>query len=175
MEQKPSKKIQPAVTANEAAEAPAVARVYKGSQEVDHDLFKLVVAKMRRNISWSGGTAPEDYVFLDHCHMFHTFDSSGRKQTRSTKTGGHFHEVTIVKTGGVPRVTISGPKTEIKKRVNGRVRPQVIDLSDDDHTHEAEYIRSERIKIRSSNVEAAKVESFIRAQQEVSVPGVLER
>lgn len=162
----------PAATAEHAA---PIARVYKGSQEIDHDLFKLVVAKMRRNISWSGGTAPEDYVFLDHCHMFHTFDSSGRKQTRSTKTGGHFHEVTITKTSGVPRVTISGPKTEIRKRVNGRVRPMVIDLADDDHTHDAEYIRSERIQIRSSNVEAAKVEAFVRAQQEVSVPGVLER
>ena len=136
-------------------------RVYKGQKEVDHDLYKLLAAPMIKNQSW--WTDRENLVGLEHCHMFHTIDSNGKEQFYSSQVGGHQHKITFerdddgmiipesVKIGPPVRRTKSG---DIQLVVSRDKRGNVSKY--DTHTHEMEYILSERIKVRQRNEEAAK-------------------
>lgn len=157
-------------------------RVYKSSQEVDHDLFKLTVAKMIKN----GGFNPDVPMIEhhEHTHWFHTVDSSGRPQVASTPTGGHHHAVkVIVGKDGVPTLEVSEPRRWVKRKVRGtrnkfkRVEEPVFigtgeDAEKDTHTHDVQYCGSEKITLRQPNVEAAKFESALKAQREPTIEGV---
>lgn len=165
-----------------AQETPAgqPSRVYKGTREVDHDLFKLSTEKMLKNVSYT--EAPQIESF-DHNHVFHTVDSNGRKMLVCSAVGGHVHECTVEQRGGVPVVVVGPPrKWVMNKRRGKKVRelaPVMLEKDGDNgeptydkHIHKVEYLGSERIKIREANVEFAKFESQIRAKQEPSIEGV---
>lgn len=166
-------------TENETKQA---ARVYIDAQEYDHDLFKLSVAKMTKNIAIQD-QKPEFHA-VEHVHFFHTIDSSGRKQTMSTAIGGHFHLVTVVgEKGGVPILEISEPRKFVSRKKYGKVQRDIgkvlleKDHEDgenlyDTHTHEYVYLGSHKIKARVPNKEFAQFDSSIKAHREPSVEGV---
>jgi len=136
-------------------------RVFSDDKKIFHDLFKLLVAKMYKNLSWQ--PIPEDeYTAIEHCHFFHTFDSSGKKQVHSTSVGGHFHIMEIIEEEGkTPKVLCkSGPLKYIRKknrktRKYERVAVPVNEV--DTHKHTVVYLQSNVLKFRKINDEAVKV------------------
>lgn len=122
-------------------------RVYKGDLEIDHDLFKLEVSTMRKNISINE-TDPL-YTGVEHCHFFHSYDSNGRKQDSCAPIAGHTHEVEMFVNADGDIDAKVGPAV-VKK--GGKYVP----FANDNHTHDATYLRSEKIKIRTVNNEAVK-------------------
>jgi hypothetical protein len=161
-----------------ARDVEPISRVYRGTQTVDHDLFKLNVAVMKKNVSY---TDIPDMQNFEHCHIFHTVDSGGRKQTACNDVGGHHHDIEVVppQKGGVPTLRISGPRKWVRDRRRGRLSvPVDSHLSEEDqdrHTHTFTYLGSEKIKLREPNVEYAKFEAAIRAKQEPTIEGVESR
>ncbi len=155
-------------------------RVYKSTQEIDHDLFKLEVAHMSKNVSYTDVPFIERY---EHVHVFHTVDSNGKVQTTSTPVGGHHHEVEVVAgPDGVPTLKVSQPRRWVKRKVKGVMKrmPEPIWLDaehseSDEHTHEVTYLGSEKITLRTPNMEFAKFDANVRAVREPSIEGVTER
>jgi len=128
-------------------ERAAPKRIYKGEVEIDHDLFKLEVSNMRKNISINE-EAPV-YAGVEHCHFYHSYDSSGKKQVACAPIAGHTHLVEMY---------MSEDGT-----INAKVGPAVVKqggkyvpFKHDSHTHDATYMRSERITVRQVNAEATK-------------------
>lgn len=170
------KSSMPFTAEGEAPVAPK--RIYKGTQEVDHDLFKLNAAKMAKNVSYTDVPQIEHF---EHCHIFHTVDSGGRKQETSSAVGGHHHDIEVVEdANGVPSLKVSEPRKWIKKKIRGvmqRVSVAIVldeeDGTTDSHTHEVTYLGSERITMRQANVEFAKFEVALKSKREFSVEGVI--
>jgi len=136
-------------------------RVFSGKALIFHDLFKLTVAKMKKNMSWQPIPADE-YTEIEHVHFFHTYDSSGRKQEHSTSVGGHFHIMKVVQNeDGVPTVKCdSGPVKYIrqKNKFSKRYERVLVPVNDvDKHTHDSIYLQSNELSVRKINEEAAKV------------------
>jgi hypothetical protein len=146
-----------------AAPSTARARVFKGSIVMVHDLFKLLLSTMVKDVGFN----PEKPVRqeIEHVHFFHTIDSNGRKQLYSNAVGGHFHACTVVETDGVPEIKIGPPLKAVRKKVRGGwvTAHEAIRCGDevDNHTHAVEYIRSEEIKMRDHNTHANQ---FISAE-----------
>ena len=119
-----------------------------------HDLFKLGLAVMRKNVSWKK-FRPE-LVPMEHTHFFHTHSSSGTKQEHSVPVGGHFHKVEVFVNPDGSMGGKCGPalRKVDKKLSNGVVKTSIElvkfsheeqgDLQDD-HTHEVLYLGSEMI------------------------------
>lgn len=154
----------------------SVSRVYAGQIELDHDLFKLSVAKMYKNVSWD---ADPHWERFEHCHIFHTIDSNGKKQTTCSPVGGHFHVIeTTPQAGGPPKLAVSPPMRMIRIKQGKKwvTRPEPIEYENPDHshTHEVQYLRSQRIKPRALNAEFAKMDAAVRAKENPSIPGVIE-
>lgn len=148
----------------------AASRVYKNTQEIDHDLFKLSPAEMKKNVSFTEHTR---YEYFMHSHIFHTVDSNGRVQDTCNSVGGHHHAITVEKNGeGVPVIHVSPAMKYISKKINGRLKRVAVPVLDDEHTHEIEYLGSEKIKLRQANIEFAKFDAALKARQEISVDGV---
>lgn len=140
---------------------PVQRRIFKEDKIIYHDLFKLEVAKMRKNMMWYK-VPPDEYVNIEHCHFYHTFDSSGKKQVYSTSVGGHFHEMEVIDQGeGMPPkiVGMSGPlKWAMVKNEYGRKVKRAIPVNSvDNHTHEVTYLQSDEVKLRKMNTEAVKL------------------
>lgn len=134
-------------------------RIFKKDKIIFHDLFKLEVAKMLKNLFWYK-IPPNEYVPIEHCHFFHTFDSSGKKLTTSTSVGGHFHKLELkdMGKGNPPEIIgMSGPlKTVRRKNEYGkRVKEDVPVNTVDKHTHKHTYLQSDEVKLRKINSEAA--------------------
>jgi hypothetical protein len=169
-------------TADESNPAAQRARSYKGSEQVDHDLFKLENALLKRDLSYGGDAPLIDHI--THSHHFHTVDSNGRKLETSTSVGGHFHPVTVkMSESGVPEITV-GPAMKWVTKLHGKRRTKVMlpvafDGSDDDgnpivdnHTHKVSYLGSEKVTVRQPSLEAAKYTSALSMRREVTVEGV---
>lgn len=173
-----SAETQPAQAAKPLPSEPQAKRSFTKDYEFDHDLFKLSVATMKKNVSWNESPMIEQF---EHCHMFHTVDSNGRKQSVCTPVGGHFHEITVHKAeSGVPVLEIGPPRKWVQKKRHGKfikvMAPVVLDKEDgitDNHTHEYVYLGSEKIKARATNTEFAKFESQVKAKREQPVEGVV--
>jgi hypothetical protein len=147
-------------------------RVYRNSQIIEHDLFKLNVATMRKNISF---TDVPEYAQIEHVHIFHTVDSNGNRQTSCTSVGGHHHDIEVLPAvnGGVPHIRVSGPKKWVRVKRKGRVSVPVSapdepgtehDQKGDFHTHKVTYLGSEKIQLRVANMEFAKLEATVQAR-----------
>ncbi len=152
-------------------------RFYKGAQEIDHDLFKLDIARMKKDVSFS--EIPE-YQFIEHVHMFHSVDARGRPQDSCSPVGNHTHLVKVigVSKDGVPKLEISPAVRFVIQKIKGRKVRVAVPISEleedgDEHTHRAIYIRSERIKLQETNAEFAKLEAAVHARENPSIPGVL--
>lgn len=151
--------------------APVVERRYHGSQVLEHDCYKLAPAPLLRNVSFSD--IPDIQKF-EHSHIFHTIDSDGRKQENCSAIGGHFHRMKVTHVpGGAPVVEcVTGPMREVRRRVKGQFVKVVEPVpGEDDHRHDVVYLHSEKISLRSVNVEAVRVQQ-VDAQKTAPIPGV---
>jgi hypothetical protein len=169
-------------TADESSPAAQRARSYKGTEQVDHDLFKLENAFLKRDLSYGGDAPLIDHI--THSHHFHTVDSNGKKLDTSTSVGGHFHPVNVrMSESGVPEISVGAPMKWVA-RMQGKRRVKVMtavafDGLDDDgnpivdnHTHKVSYLGSEKVTIRQASIEAAKYTAAINMKRETTVEGV---
>lgn len=162
LEKQAEKERQVRQAAQVEAEQDAPKRVYKNAVELDHDLFKLEPATMLKNISF---TNKPHYVPLEHCHIYHTISSDGKKQVASSKTGGHFHLVEVIKEGteDSPPVLKVGPPLKYawqRDKMTGRTKRITIPADPEDkHDHPITYLRSEKIRPRKVNSEFVKFQS----------------
>lgn len=158
----------------EAAELQAQrgGRVMKGTQRLFHDLYKLCVAPMKRNVAIDD--QQPSYVDVEHCHFFHTVDSSGRAQKNSSPIGNHFHTLEMVRPAeeviqadgtkvlSPPVFRCSPPKKFVKLTERSSTgaftskRTMVDAFKDDQHTHEVVYVGSHEVEPRKMNTEFAK-------------------
>jgi hypothetical protein len=154
--------------------APTTKRRLKGQTKLYSDLFKLTVAKMKVNISWSD--VPE-YHEVEHCHFFHTVDSSGRVQTTSTKIGSHYHRIEVKPSenpNDPPIVTcVSGPLKKVAERRLGQSVLKEVPLSPvDDHHHDVVYISSDEVILRRMTPEVINMQAR-EAQKTAPIKGVI--
>lgn len=128
-------------------------RTFKDSMEFNHDLFCLDVVEMTRNISWNKKPMWETFP---HKHQFHTFDSDGRPQSRSTSALGHYHPMTITQTDGVPQVICGVAHRDVMmKDEDGIYVKRSMPLEGrESHDHPIVYKYSERLRTRKVNSEA---------------------
>lgn len=152
--------------------------VMKGHREFRHDLFKAEIAEKKHNVSWKWGEPKIRLV--EHSHYFHTHDSHGKPQTKTTAQAGHWHEVTWEMKDGVPVAKCGPPLHQVTRDpVSGKrfkkAQTQQLKFYDDnlnngegggvldDHTHEMTYIESEVLS-------AAKVQARNQATAQ-AIPG----
>lgn len=162
-----------------AKSAPIENRIFNKTTNLMHDLIKLGVAHAKKYIGFAEDghktRDPErfrgEWVTVEHCHFFHSIDSRGRPQDKSTPTNGHFHEMTIIKPGTdtSPAVYKFGPpkKFVFDKMSNRKI---IVAVPFDDHTHEPEYIRSGELKPRNLSAEAAQRASVFIANNTLAEP-----
>ncbi len=162
-------------TPGELAESgKAFQRVYAEQQLLDHDLYKLEIAMLKRNASYND--AQPIWESVEHVHFFHSIDSRGRAQNLTNKVGNHMHQITIDENGKAK----CGPAIrEIKvKQRGGRVITKYEAIRDDNHTHEVTYKFSEKVKPQTPNMEFAKLQSKVlegqTAAAAIKVPDVIE-
>jgi len=136
-----------------------------------HDLFKLDVSKMIKNVAIDGQQPLLEA--LEHVHVYHSYDSTGKKQDKSTHVGGHFHIVEIVKEGddqNPPEIKIGPPckYVQVRNRRTKHVTKTVVPLEHDSHTHEVSYVRSDKLKPRKVS------EEFVKFQSKITTPAKVE-
>lgn len=149
-------------------------RFYQGDREMDHDLFRLNVANMVKNVGVDAPDQEPTIVEMAHTHFFHTVDSDGRPQTHSVYIGGHCHKMTVLpasEPGEVPTVICGPAVREVRKKHRGKFIKVWENLPDDTHSHEVQYIRSDKIRLRTANAEAANVIA-VEAQKTAPIPGI---
>jgi hypothetical protein len=141
-------------------EADNQGRIYKSDKQfIDHDLYKLEVAAMRQDKGLDGVFVggrqvippKPNFVPVEHCHFYHSHDSSGRKQQFSTSTAGHCHEITIVEKNGKLEAICSD---SVIRSSNGKTFQ--MKNKESIHKHDVTYLVSEKIEVRASNKEAKK-------------------
>lgn len=153
-------------------------RIMRGSQKIHVDHYKLLVAADVYNYAPTqvGDKAKIEmpvpkpqYTEREHVHFFHTYDSNGKKQTKSTSIAGHHHEITVIAQGvDQPPKIVCGPAVKEVRRKDPRTKEWVIGLApaDDDkftiqecHVHEIMYLSSEEATIRDMNMRAIQLET----------------
>ena len=128
------------INESEPAKTVVPNRHYAKDVEMDHDLYKLEVAKFKKNISWEEGV--EQLIDIEHCHMFHTYDSNGRKMVSCNFVGGHDHEVK--------------PYMDSEGNLHADCGPARSKVLSDKHVHKVSYQKSDKIRPRKMNAEAVK-------------------
>lgn len=148
-------------------------RKYRGADTVHHDLYLLSTANCVKDLGWDPND-PQLHQF-PHAHYFHTVDSDGRKQTRSTANAGHSHEIKVIpgkNPGDVPNVICGPPLKEVRRRIGSKWKKAWEPLSEDDHTHQVIYQRSHDIAVRKPHQDAANVIARDAAKT-APIPGVI--
>lgn len=122
-------------------------RNFSGRVKIAVDTFKLESAKMIKNIGFGKRPKLED---MEHCHIYHTYDSNGSKLKGTNQVGGHYHEIEVSideKTGDL--VGKCSPPIQ-------NLRSETI-VGKDLHIHQVRYLKSEKIELRKVH---ANAESF---------------
>lgn len=148
-------------------------RAFRATNKVMHDLYKLDVAMMLKNIAIEGMEA--DYLKVEHCHFYHSVDAKGVPQSLCSPIGGHFHEITVVTpaTETEPAVLKCGPA--MKYVLDPRTKRKIMQAAEpgDMHTHEMSYVWSEEFKPKKINMEATRYVASVQAQEPAPVPGII--
>ena len=147
-------------------------RVYKNSQNIDHDLFKLQVSFMKKNVA--GDHQEPNYQDVEHTHFFHTVDSLGIPQEYCTPIGGHFHQMTVIPgaEGKTPKVIAGPPLKWVSQKRNKRTIRVAVELNEDHHTHPIAYVESQPIKLAQVSTEFMKYQAQMDAKKPGPVEGV---
>lgn len=149
-------------------------RIYKNEIQIKSDLFKLELSKCNLNKGWNDSVNLEE---IEHVHFFHTYDSDGKKMTRTNSVAGHFHVVEFKEQGPnkpVEIISVSGPMRDVKRKIRGRyhkVTEPVDSMLEDNHTHDIAYRRSENVKMREVAPEAVNLVA-LEAQKTAPIAGV---
>lgn len=128
--------------------------VFKDHRSFRHDLFKLELATMKKNVSWKVHEPMIENV--EHVHFYHSHSSQGKPLKTCNSVGGHFHEVTIeIDQDGNVKATCSPPIQEkeiiLKHGVRKEIQPiKFFDEKSqktivDDHVHAVTYLHSEQL------------------------------
>lgn len=149
---------------------------------VDHHLFKLKAADMKKNTSFKG--AEPNILMVEHAHIYHSHnDKNGKVNDYCTPVGGHTHRVEIIEWGTdengdkyVKKVKC-GPPVKLVLQKRGDRAPKKAyapivypryegeESEVDDHRHELLYIRAEKIsslhREQQRQLEQAKVRSVM--------------
>lgn len=125
---------------------PKTKRVYSQDMLVDSDTFKLEVENYAKNVSYDDKNPL--IVGVPHCHFFHTYDSSGKPMIYSNAVGGHHHKITVEEDEQGNLIAKCGPAI-----YSNNVKSEKLN---DSHTHEVNYLKSDRFKVRKMHEEAAK-------------------
>lgn len=140
---------------------------YKGMGTFRHDLFKAEVDKFKKNVSWVYKDPRIEEV--EHCHFYHSHNSSGRPQRYTSSAVGHFHEVTVSTDDEGNLVAECGPPLEkiFRTLTNGQQKSEIVQIAyfdqnrndyiRDDHRHDMTYLHSEELS--SSKVQAIQTEN----------------
>ena len=156
--------------------AAAQQRVYKREVMVDHDLYRLEIANLTRNIAYDGQEPV--WESIPHIHHFHSVDSTGRPQTVTPPVAGHFHEVVQAPAapGEIASVVAGPPMKWVIQRIgNTRKKRRIaVPVEGDYHTHKVTYMGSNQIKLREINPEFVKLQSAFQANRPAPVEGVRE-
>ncbi len=134
-------------------------RIWKGSEKIEHSLFKLAPATHLKNVSYQPFKPKIENV--SHTHFFHSVDRKGKANTYCAPMAGHFHKVTALWEGDDLKSVECGPAIRYKWRQDRRgnmyrnlegvlYKGEAEDGSQDKadkHTHSIEYVRSEIIPL----------------------------
>lgn len=133
-------------------------RVFKGQQKLIHDLYKLEVAKMRKEVGYD--VVNPQFEWLEHVHMYHTIDSNGRRLTHAQPIGQHWHEMKLVgaREDGMPLFECGPALRKISSH-------RFIEIPGDNHRHDVSYVCSEEIEQRQYNPDYMKFQSQVANHQ----------
>lgn len=138
-------------------------RNLSGAINIIVDTFKLEPARMQKNVGYNERIMIKDF---EHCHIYHTYDSSGKRLKGTNQVGGHYHEIKIrvdEETGNL----IGECSPPMQNKRSERI------YSNDQHTHEVTYIKSEKIKTRKMNPAAAQAHAnFLKPSKSAPVMDV---
>jgi len=160
-------------------EQKAFERTFTKVKKIVSDVFKLEPGEVIKQVGVEKDIDkdPESFKGFEHCHIFRTFDSDGKRHARCTSTAGHFHDIEweyheenkpVIK-------SVSGPMVVQRKQVRGKWTQVSVPANHyDDHTHEFTYLQSHEVQARTTNIEAQKVIAF-EAQKGANPGGVQER
>ena len=133
--------------------------IWKSNQEFRHDLFKLELSRMKKNMSYKENRPIIEEI--EHCHFFHSITNKGTRNDFCQPVGGHFHKVetSIDDEGNV--VAKCGPplKKETVRLKTGKYIKKIMSIEYpsvnentgeerniiDDHTHSVVYLNSEMV------------------------------
>lgn len=154
-------------------------RTFTKTKKIISDVFKLEPAQVIKQVGTEKDIDkdPESFKGFEHCHIFRTFDSDGKRHAKCCSTAGHFHDIEWdYDKDGKPFVkSISGPMVTTRKQVRGKwVQVSSPANKYDDHTHDITYLQSHEVSARTTNIEAQKVIAF-EAQKGANPGGVQER
>jgi hypothetical protein len=158
-------------------------RVERGSKTHVHDLFKLGVSTMKKNVSYR--FQEPKLLEMEHSHFYHSInDSTLQANKYCSPVGGHAHEITMLDVpdeNGHPQVKV-GPAIElvVKKIAGGRTirrwepvrfatnEDGEVKYITDTHTHEVEYKHSEEFseqtRTKARLEERSKVSELMRGE-----------
>lgn len=114
--------------------------------------FKLLFSNMLKNVSFN----PKDPILvpMEHSHIYHTVDSSGKELTASNPVGGHYHEMKVNVIDGEWVV-------ECSPAISGKSSSELVGT--DNHTHQVRYLKTEVVQMRVASQEAMKmISNFLR-------------
>lgn len=116
--------------------------------------FKLLSSIMLRDIS----PFKKDpmVVTIEHCHIYHTFDSYGNEQKTTNSVGGHYHEIQLTVENGEWKTVCSPP---LSNKSSNEL------LKNDRHTHELQYLKTGEVQIRTINKEAIAMINNIASKE----------
>lgn len=129
-------------------------RIWKDKRSFTHDLFKLLPAMMKKNLSYKRlDPKLED---SEHSHFFHSHSIEGLQLDKSTPIGGHFHKITIKVVNGKMEAECSEPLRIVEKMLSSggtiKLEEPVQWVSErmgktivDTHTHDVQYLYSEEM------------------------------
>jgi hypothetical protein len=137
-----------------------IQKVYKGSVEFEHHLFKLGLSHFLKNISYKF-MRPE-IQRVEHVHFYHSVTTAGKTMKYCSAVGGHFHLMDLVlENGEIKSIKCGPPLTEKKIKIPGSmnsvkkivpVKYEAIDVDTGDrkdivdtHVHEINYVYTEHI------------------------------
>jgi hypothetical protein len=96
-------------------------RFQRGTEEIDHHLFKLKLAFMKKNVSYK--YRDPLVVETEHVHYFHSINDTTMQENKySGAVGGHFHEVkleTDPTTGDIISAKCGPAVTFVQRKVAG--------------------------------------------------------
>lgn len=152
---------QDAVASAKVKSGQAPQRRFKDKKLENSDVFKLKVAAAKKVIyNNNEGSIREQYIDIEHVHLWHTVDSRGKEVDRCHSVFGHTHEMKLdidQQTGEVRAICgpaiYTLPEITLHKKND---KQRVVECLDK-HVHEVEYIRTDKVTIRVTNPEAAMV------------------